>query len=196
MAILLDQIQMNNELNKATNILESGGVILYPTDTIWGLGCLATDELAIRRIYDIKCRPVDKQMICLVDGLRMISKYVNQPFSRTEQMMKRIPQDKPTSIIFKRIKNLPKILTSELNTVAFRITSDAFSKQLVSSVKEPILATSANISGQSSPLQFKDISHKILEDVDYVVNLHRNRKDISPSRVVSFTEEGLVILRG
>ncbi|MEC8853848.1 MAG: L-threonylcarbamoyladenylate synthase, partial [Bacteroidota bacterium] len=155
---------MQNEINKALEVLKNGGTILYPTDTIWGIGCDATNESAIARIFDIKKRE-SKAMISLVCNTAMIDDYTN-----SNQLQISL-SDKPTSVIYQNVNRLASNLIAKDKTAAFRISSDEFCHRLVSEFGVPIVSTSANISGKDLPKQFSEISDKIKDNVDYVVNL-------------------------
>ena len=160
---------MQNEIKKALEVLKNGGTILYPTDTIWGIGCDATNESAIARIFDIKKRVESKAMISLVCNTAMIDDYTN-----SNQLQISL-SDKPTSVIYQNVTSLASNLIAKDKTAAFRISSDEFCYRLVSEFGFPIVSTSANISGMDLPKQFSEISDEIKDNVDYVVNLRKRK---------------------
>ena len=159
---------MQEDIKQAIEVLKNGGIILYPTDTIWGLGCDATNEDAVSKIYDIKKRDDRKSMLVLLNNINFINKYVED-----------VPEiafdiadiaKKPTTIIYPNAKNLAKNLVSEDGSIGIRITKEHFTDRLIDKFKKPIVSTSANVSGSSSPKNFKEISNDIKTSVDYIVN--------------------------
>jgi L-threonylcarbamoyladenylate synthase len=178
-----------DDVEKAIKVLESGGIILYPTDTIWGIGCDATQENPVRRIFDLKQREDSKSMIILVAEEKDILQYVAAPdlsvFDFIEQ------QSKPTTIIFENAIGLPDNLVSEDGSIAIRIVQDNFCRHLIKRLRKPIVSTSANISGQPSPKSFQEISEEIKNGVDYIVNWRQN--DLSPSQpsqIIKWNNDG------
>ena len=177
---------MQLEINKALTTLKSGGIILYPTDTIWGIGCDATNSRAVERIYTIKKRTESKALISLVSNVAMIDKF-------TDNKQLKIPNsDKPTTIIYQNVTGLSRNLISQDNTAAFRITNDEFCHLLVTSFGLPIVSTSANISGNKIPKKFSEISKEIKENVDYIVNLRHNELMTTPSTIIMINEDGSI----
>jgi L-threonylcarbamoyladenylate synthase len=166
-----------------------GNVILYPTDTVWGIGCDALDANAIKRIYKIKEREESKSMILLVADEEMLQKYVAElPADFTEILEQ---QQRPTTYIFTKAKNLPKELLAEDGSIAIRITKEDFSHKLIRQIGRPIVSTSANVSGEPSPATFSGISDTIKDRVDYVVNWRHNDETKSePSRIVKIEADG------
>lgn len=180
----------NEEINNTLQILKNGGLILYPTDTIWGIGCDATNAEAVKKIYKLKQREDSKALICLVADDRMLKKYV-----------KNIPEvafnilditDKPTTIIYDDAQNLASNLVADDNTIAIRIPVDEFCFQLCRRLNGAIVSTSANISRQPTPKSFKEISQEVLKGVDYVVNLHREKICNKPSSIIKLSNNGVV----
>jgi len=177
---------MQLEINKALTTLKAGGIILYPTDTIWGIGCDATNSIAVERIYTIKKRTKSKALISLVSNVAMIDKF-------TDNKQLKIPNsDKPTTIIYQNVTGLSRNLISQDNTAAFRITNDEFCHLLVTSFGLPIVSTSANISGNKIPKKFSEISKEIKENVDYIVNLRHNELMTTPSTIIMINEDGSI----
>lgn len=153
-------------ISKAIYFLENQGVILYPTDTIWGIGCDATNQKAVEKIYQIKKRSETKSLILLVSDFQMLQKYVQLPTDFSSFLNQ---QKKPTSVIYENPIGLAINTIASDNTIAIRIAEDDFCKQLISEFGKPIVSTSANISGEPSPSCFAEISPKIKNSVDYVV---------------------------
>jgi L-threonylcarbamoyladenylate synthase len=183
---------MVEELKWATDHLRHGHVILYPTDTIWGLGCDATNPEAVQRIYRIKQRSERKNMLVLVADIVMLGRYLeNVPDKAIEILRDAL---KPTTIIYPRARNLAANLVARDGSVGIRITSDPFCIQLILSAGFPIVSTSANISGSPAPVCFAGIDPGIKEQVDYVVNWRRDEPGLSaPSAIIRVNEQGEAI---
>lgn len=158
---------MTDDLKNAVSILQQGGVILYPTDTIWGLGCDATNEKAVQRIFEIKKRMDTKAMLVLLDSAAKIQTYISEMPEIAWDLIEL--SEKPITIIYPQAKNLAANLVGEDKSIGIRITHELFSKSLCERFRKPIVSTSANISGEKSPLNFSDISDEIISKVDYVV---------------------------
>lgn len=181
---------MQTEINNTLEILRSGGLILYPTDTVWGIGCDATNAAAIKKIYDLKQREDSKALICLVADDRMLNKYV-----------KKVPEvalniieisEKPTTIIYDDAQNLAPNLIAEDGTIAIRIPDDEFCYQLSRKLNTAIVSTSANMSGQPTPKSFKEISQEVIKGVDYIVNLHHEKICDKPSSIIKLSNSGII----
>ncbi len=155
------------DLSKCLETLKSGGVILYPTDTIWGLGCDATNEKAVKRIYNIKKRSDEKSMLVLLDNPNKIPSYINEMPEIAWDLIELT--EKPLTIIYSNAKNLAKNLIGQDESVGIRISEDEFNQKLIQRFKKPIVSTSANISGEKSPQNFSEISQEIIDSVDYIV---------------------------
>lgn len=166
------------EVNKAAKIINQGGIILYPTDTIWGIGCDATNSEAIKRIYQLKQREESKSMICLVSDFNMLNQYVEAIPDGAYDILKHA--NNPTTIIYDRPMHIAKNIISEDNTLAIRLINNTFCNQLIKKLKKPIVSTSANISSKPSPKSYSEISSEILKGVDYVVNLDRKKNQPKP----------------
>ena len=179
---------MDTDLKKTIDTLSKGQVILYPTDTVWGIGCDATNPEAVNKIFTIKRRNESKSLIVLVDSDEMLKHYVNEIPGFMLDFLKNT--DNPTTIIYPFPKNLAKNVISFDNTVAIRIVKDDFCKKVIHLFQKPIVSTSANISGEPTPRFFKEIDEKIIESCDYVVQ-HRQDDDAirQPSRLVRFDSE-------
>ncbi|SIQ39081.1 L-threonylcarbamoyladenylate synthase [Maribacter ulvicola] len=182
--------ETQTEINKCVEILENGGLILYPTDTVWGIGCDATNEKAVEKVYQLKQRHDSKALICLVANDVMLEKHVEQVSDLAYDIIDL--STKPTTIIFDKPRGVAKNLIAEDNTLAIRVASDKFCKYMIGKFKKPIVSTSANISGQSTPKSFQNIDSAILKGVDYVVNLHREKQNSSASSIIRLANDGTV----
>jgi L-threonylcarbamoyladenylate synthase len=179
---------IEQEIKNALDILRKGGIILYPTDTIWGIGCDATNEEAIKRIYKLKHRPDAKSMIILLDNEAKIPSYVRQVPEQAWQLLEYA--EKPLTIIYPEAKNLPTAIIYE-GTIGIRVTKDEYCKKLIEKLRKPIVSTSANISGTNSPSNFTEIADEIKRGVDYIVALRQEEKTKSvPSTIVEVGIKG------
>lgn len=181
---------MTEEINACISVLEKGGLIIYPTDTVWGIGCDATNEVAVKKIYDLKKRVDSKAMICLVANDVMLERHIEKVPEVAYDIIDLA--SKPTTIIYDRPKGVAKNLIATDNTLAVRVASDKFCRYLINKFKKPIVSTSANVSGSQTPKCFDEISEYILKGVDYVVNLQRNDKNDMPSSIIKLGNDGTV----
>ena len=182
---------MQEEIKNALEVLRNGGIILYPTDTIWGIGCDATQPEAVEKIFKLKRREESKSMIVLVENDRQL-----------EEIIPEIPEvawdiidlaEKPTTLILDNPQKVAPNLIGSDNTLGIRRTKDEFCKRLIQQLKRPLVSTSANISGEESPLSFSEISPEILQGVDYVVNLRQNEQAAySGSSIIKLAKNGEV----
>jgi L-threonylcarbamoyladenylate synthase len=182
------------DIEACCKILAEGGLILYPTDTIWGIGCDATNDDAVKKIYVLKKREEKKSMIILVADEKDIFNYVVSPNEKLFAYLS--SAKKPTTVIYDHAKNISSNLINHDGTIAIRIVKDNFCKQLISLFKKPLVSTSANISGEASPENFSEISDAIKDGVDYIV--HYRIEDISsqPSSIIKLNIQGEIeILR-
>jgi L-threonylcarbamoyladenylate synthase len=163
---------MDNEIKKAIEILNQGGIILYPTDTIWGIGCDATNKEAVKKIYEIKQREDSKSMLVLLDSEIRLQQYIKEVPEIAWQLIE--VSDKPLTIIYPGAKNLADNLLAEDGSIGIRIPADEFCRKLLARFKKPLVSTSANISGRMSPSVFAEIEQEIKSSVDYVVNWRQN----------------------
>jgi len=184
------------EVEKALEILRRGRVIVYPTDTIWGIGCDATNETAIRRIYEIKKRQDSKSMIILVTDERDVLKYVAAPDPAVFDFIEM--QTRPVTIIFEHALGLPDNLVAEDGSIAIRIVRDEFCRHLIKRLRKPIVSTSANISGQSSPKNYSEVSDDIKTAVDHIVKWKQDDTfQAQPSQIIKWDNDGTrTIIRG
>ena len=171
------------DLKKALETLQKGGVILYPTDTIWGLGCDATNEEAVKRIYELKRRSDAKSMLVLVDSASRVESYVREVPDMAWDLIE--VSDKPLTIIYPEAKNLAKNLLAEDGSIGIRVSGEQFSKMLCARFKRPIVSTSANISGEPNPAFYAEISDEIKQSVDYIVQYRQDdRTPAKPSSII------------
>jgi len=186
---------MEEDLKKALEVLRNGGIILYPTDTIWGLGCDATNEEAAAKIYAIKKRSDSKSMLVLMENVNLLERYVEEVPAIAYDLIE--VADKPMTIIYPGARNLAKNLIAADGTIGIRITSETFTRQLIQRFRKPVVSTSANRSGEPSPATFADISEEIKASADYVVNYRQDDSmPASPSSIIKLGVGGQVeILR-
>jgi len=174
---------MKDEINNALEILQKGGIILYPTDTIWGIGCDATNEKAVKKIYEIKKRTDSKSMLVLIDNENRIRQYVVAVPEIAWDLLE--VSDTPMTIIYPEAKNLAENLIAEDNSIGIRVTNEEFSQTLIKRFKRPIVSTSANYAGEPAPANFSEISEGIKKEVDYVVNWKQKEKSKNkPSSII------------
>jgi L-threonylcarbamoyladenylate synthase len=180
---------MHEDIIKSIEVLKNGGVILYPTDTIWGLGCDATNEKAVARIFEIKKRADQKSMLVLLDNENKIPLYIKEMPEIAWDLIELA--DKPLTLIFPGAKNLAKNLVAEDGTIGIRISKDDFNKKLIERFRKPVVSTSANISGQTAPQNFDEISDDIIQSVDYVVKWRQDdHSKSSPSSIIKLGVKG------
>lgn len=177
------------EVETALEVLRKGGIILYPTDTIWGIGCDATNADAVKRIYQIKQREDSKSLIILVAGERDILQYVASPDLAVFDFIEE--QTRPTTIIFEQAVGLPDNLVAKDGSMAIRIVRDEFCRHLIKRLRKPIVSTSANISGQPSPQNFSGVSVNIKTSVDHIVKWRQDDTAIAlPSQIIKWNNDG------
>jgi len=185
---------MKKQVEIAIKTLEEGGLLLYPTDTVWGVGCDATNALAVEKLYQLKKRSKEKAMVCLVSDLDMLKNYVKEIPKNIQSILKN--QHHPTTVIYNHPMNLADNLLAHDDTVAIRICDSKFCKKLIKAFGKPITSTSANISGEESPKTFSQIHPEIKKGVDYIVNLQLEAVNTKPSTIIKLEEDGeLKILR-
>jgi L-threonylcarbamoyladenylate synthase len=178
-----------NDIEECLKTLRSGGLILYPTDTIWGIGCDATNSAAVQKIYELKKRSESKSMIVLVADDRDILKYTSNPDLQVFGFLKNVK--KPTTVIYDGAIGLASNLIHEDGTIAIRIIQEIFCKNLIKRLRKPIVSTSANISGEKSPQFFADIPDEVKSKVDYVVKYRNDDLSIhQPSAIVKWNKDG------
>ena len=178
---------MNNDIKKALEVLKSGGVILYPTDTIWGIGCDATNPEAVKRVYEIKQREDCKAMLVLMENPNRLNSYVDEVPEIAWDLID--TNDKPMTLIYPGAKNLASNLINSDGTIGIRISNEEFTQNLIQRFRKPIVSTSANISGDPSPANFSEINEKLKELVDYVVEYRQD--DMSKASASSIIKIGV-----
>ena len=181
---------INQEIQNAFEVIKEGGIILYPTDTVWGIGCDATNQEAVAKIYKLKQRAETQSMICLMNGEKMMY-----------NVFKDIPEvawqiidisEKPTTLILDNPRNVAQNLIADDKTLGIRIVKEPFCFKLMEKMKKPLVSTSANISGQPTPIGFKDISPEIINGVDYVVNFNQAKIGGKPSTIIKLSNDNQV----
>lgn len=180
-----------NDIKNCLEVLNKGGLILYPTDTIWGIGCDATNKNAVAKIYSLKKRSDNKSMIILVANEKEITRYTEEANPKIFEYLS--SANKPTTVIYGCAKNIAQNLVSSDGSVAIREVKDEFCKNLISGFKKPVVSTSANVSGEPYPRSFDEISSHIKNGVDYIVQ-HR-KHDImhaQPSSIVKLNDKGKI----
>lgn len=182
-------LPFENDLTQSLETLSQGGVILYPTDTVWGLGCDATRPTAVEKIYRIKRRVESKSMIVLVDSFEHLTHYVKQVPDITEDLLASI--NTPVTVIYSHAIRLASNVIATDGTVGIRIPDDAFCRELIRRFGKPVVSTSANISGEESPALFGQVSAEIKKEVDYIV---RHKQDdftrSKPSMIIRLQDDG------
>ena len=187
----VDTSLFRDDIKKCLEVLNNGGVILYPTDTIWGLGCDATNQEAVKKIFDIKKRAESKSMLVLMDNINLLERYVDKAPEVAYDLIELT--EKPLTIIYSGAKNLASGLIAQDGSVGIRFTSEPFTSQLIQRFRKPIVSTSANISGMRSPANFDEIDEEIINDVDYTVTYRQTDKtSASPSSIIKLGETGEV----
>ena len=183
-------IDLKQETETIIKHLKRGGVILYATDTVWGLGCDATNEEAIEKILKIKKSPSNKSMLCLVSDFKMLQQYVEDVPEVAYDVLKYAK--KPTTIIYDNPIRVSERLIAEDNTLGIRVARDPFVGKLLKKFKKPIVSTSANFSGEPAPAKFKDIDPKLIELVDYVSQVPSASKFKKPSAIIKISMDSKV----
>lgn len=182
---------IRQDVKKACEVMQKGGVILYPTDTIWGIGCDATNAEAVKRVYDIKRRADSKAMLVLVDSSVKVDFYVRDVPAVAWDLIDYAT--KPLTIIYDGARNLAENLLAEDGSVGIRVTSEEFSKELCFRFRKAIVSTSANISGQPSPANFSEISEEVKQAVDYIVGYRQDEVGhLKPSSIIKLGKGGEV----
>jgi len=186
---------MHYDIKNALEILKKGGIILYPTDTIWGIGCDATNPDAVQRIYEIKKREDSKSMLVLMENPALLDRYVNDVPDVAWDLVE--ISTTPLTVIYPNAKNLPPNLIAKDGSIGIRFTKEEFTTKLLQRFRRPLVSTSANISGEKSPANFDEISEEIKSQVDYIVEYRQeNISPSSPSSIIKLGPGGQIdILR-
>ena len=178
---------MNDQIINAFETIQRGGLILYPTDTIWGIGCDATNADAVAKIYALKRRVESKSMIVLMNGDKMMHHVFRDIPEVAWQILDLA--EKPTTLVLDNPRNVAANLIADDRSLGVRIIKEPFCFKLLERMKKPLVSTSANISGAPSPKNFREISPEILNGVDYVVNLHHDKPCGNPSAIIKLTTD-------
>jgi L-threonylcarbamoyladenylate synthase len=180
---------MIEEYKTAAEFLAKGKIILYPTDTIWGIGCDATNSKAVRRIYEIKRRQDQKSLIILLDEPGKLAEYVDKVPPSAYDLIARYQS--PLTIIYPRAKNLAENVVADDGSIGIRIVRDEFCRLMIHELGKPVVSTSANLSGEPAPIVFGKIGEAILGQVDYTVLLHRDMvRSTKPSTIIRLRDDG------
>ncbi len=183
-------VDFEQDIRNCIKTLEQGGSILYPTDTVWGLGCDALNEAAVAKLFLLKKRPKEKSVIILLADARDIFQYVAAPPPDIVELIEQFKQ--PTTVIYEGALDIATGVVHESGTVAIRVTADPFCKALIKRFRRPIVSTSANTSGHATPVNFNEIESSVIRQVDYVVQYRRD--DLSgakPSRLIRLNDDGI-----
>lgn len=182
---------MTEDIKKALEVLKNGGIILYPTDTIWGIGCDATNEEAVQRIYQVKKRADSKSMLVLMENPALLDRYVDEVPEVAWDLIE--VATTPLTVIYPGAKNLAKNLVAEDGSIGIRFTKEAFTSQLLQRFRRPIVSTSANISGEKPPTVFAQISEEIKKQVDYIVEYRQDDNTATqPSSIIKLGAGGQI----
>ncbi len=187
------QLMFGSEpLSDICAVLERGGSILYPTDTIWGIGCDATNASAIEKIYEVKQRDPNKPLSLLANSIEMVKEYVEELHPRVETLLSH--HTRPLTVVYNKAKNLPSNLLPDDGSIAIRIATDGYCQALIEKLGKPIVTTSANLSGEPFPTHFGEISSAIISGVDYISKSGRqNREPGQPSVIIKVSENGEIV---
>jgi L-threonylcarbamoyladenylate synthase len=184
----------SSDIENCLKALRTGGTILYPTDTVWGLGCDATNGEAVKKIYQIKRREESKALIVLVADEDNLSDYVAKPDQRIFEHLRK--SERPTTVVYENVCGLAENLIGKDGTVAIRIVKDDFCKELIQQFSKPIVSTSANISGEASPGKFSEITETIKRSVDYIVKYRQDDTIAAqPSSVIKWDNGTIAVIR-
>lgn len=183
---------MNDDIKKAVEVLRNGGVILYPTDTIWGLGCDAGNAKAVERIFQIKKRADSKSMLSLVASDGMLQQFVKEVPEAAWQLIDAAVN--PLTIIYDSPRGIANNLLAADGSAGFRITSETYSRNLCQRLRHPVVSTSANISGKPAPKSFKEIDREIINAVDYVAEYGRDIEKAFPSNIIKVTDSNVITI--
>ncbi|MEO7922115.1 MAG: L-threonylcarbamoyladenylate synthase [Chitinophagaceae bacterium] len=187
-------VGFEKDIEQCLEILRNGGLILYPTDTVWGIGCDATNPEAVEKVYALKKRPGQKAMIVLVADERDVLQYVASPDLEVFDYLER--SAKPTTVIYKGAIGLAGNLIAEDGSIAIRICKDDFCRHLLRRFRKPIVSTSANLSGAAAVGLFPGISNEIKEGVDYIVKYRQEEETIAePSSVIKWENGAITVIR-
>jgi L-threonylcarbamoyladenylate synthase len=183
-------MDINQEVINAYEVIKNGGIILYPTDTVWGIGCDATNQEAVAKIYKLKQRAESQSMICLMNGEKMMYNVFKEIPEVAWQILDL--SEHPTTLVLDNPRNVAANLIATDKTLGIRLVKEPFCFKLMERMKRPLVSTSANISGQATPKSFKEINPEIIKGVDYIVNLHHEKIAGKPSTIIKLTNDSQV----
>lgn len=187
-------LEFEQDIENCLRVLKAGGLILYPTDTVWGIGCDATNSEAVQKVYDLKKRPDKKAMIVLVAGERDILQYVASPDLAVFDYLEKSP--KPTTVIYDHAIGLASNLVASDGSIAIRICKDQFCRHLVKRFRKPLVSTSANLAGEPTPQVFTAITAEIKKGVDYIVKYRQEDHTLAtPSAVIRWKNGEIIVIR-
>lgn len=187
-------MDFTNDLEECLQVLKNGGIILYPTDTVWGLGCDATNTEAVEKIIQLKNRPAHKSFVTLIADERDLLQYVAAPDLAVFDFVQQQP--KPTTVIYQQALGLAENVTADDGSIAIRLCKDEFCKKLIKRFRHPIVSTSANLSGVPAPAIFKEIDPVIVAGVDYAVHYRReDEKKAAPSTIIKWKNGEVEVIR-
>ncbi|HVW97740.1 MAG TPA: L-threonylcarbamoyladenylate synthase [Mucilaginibacter sp.] len=180
---------LKEEVARALQVIQGGGIILYPTDTIWGIGCDASNTEAVNRIYQLKQRDEAKSMIILLDTANKLESYVTDVNPLAYDLIEFA--ERPLTLVMPGAKNISPALINADGSIGIRVVRNKFCEQLINRLRKPLVSTSANISGRPSPQYFSQIEQEIIDGVDYVVNIDQQEKEIkTPSTIMRLAPDG------
>lgn len=187
------QLDFNNDIREAVKVLKKGGIILYPTDTIWGIGCDPGNEEAIRRIYELKKREDSRSMLVLASDIAMVERYVTEVPEAAYQLLD--VADSPLTIIYPGARFVHSSLLADDGSLGIRIPDNEFAQSLIIAFRKPIVSTSANISGEPSPANFAEISREIIRGVDYIVKYRQqDSRPAKSSSIIKLDNQGRITI--
>jgi L-threonylcarbamoyladenylate synthase len=187
-------VDFQYDIDQCLQVLKNGGIILYPTDTVWGIGCDATNAKAVEKIYELKKRPDEKAMIVLVADEKEVLQHVANPDLQLFDYLKKIT--KPTTVIYDGAIGFANNLIGKDGSIGIRISKDQFCKHLIKRFRKPIVSTSANISGQPLAKIFAEINDEIKSSVDYIVKYRQDDNTIAePSSVIKWSKSSVIVIR-
>lgn len=187
----MSNTEINKQIKEAVEVMRAGGVILYPTDTVWGIGCDSTNAEAVNKVYEIKRRVETKALIVLVDSIARVQGYVSE-FPDVAWELLDVAEN-PLTVIYSGAKNFAPNLISDDGSVGMRITNEFFSQRLCQMMRVPVVSTSANISGDPTPQNFTEISQEVIDAVDFVVDYRReDTKKSQPSSIIKLGSSGQI----
>jgi len=187
-------MDFKNDVERCLTVLQNGGLILYPTDTIWGIGCDATNAEAVQKIYNLKNRTETKSMIVLVAEEKDVLRYIAHPDIAVFDYLKQV--QKPTTVIYDGAIGLAENLIGADGSIGLRIVQESFCRHLIKRLQKPIVSTSANLSGDPAPAHFKEIVQYIKQGVDYIVEYRQEEESPrEPSTIIRWHQQSPVVLR-